>query len=141
MCKLEAIRLFSRHQKYRAVFADNWYFNDQRSGYRVDILLINNLTREHDHSLEVEHKLPWEAKFPYKDLQFLPRKKEKWDDPAFTYGRPTHFMMFNRDINRHLVVFDHTIRSVSEQRLVDCKGRGMEWLYCIPLDQVYFDYL
>lgn len=141
MCKLKTIQLFSSHPKYRAVMAEDMYPEDEHSIYRVDIVLINKETGEHECSLEVEHKWIWDQEFPWPDVQFLPRKKEKWDDPRFTYGKPTHFIMYNRDASRHLVVFDETIRNLEDRRLVHCQKRGDEWLFYIPLSKVYFDYL
>lgn len=141
ICRLEAIRLFHQHPKYKAVLAEDFYHDDNKVGYRVDVLLINRLNGEHEHNLEVEMKRSWVDRFPFKDIQFLPRKKEKWDDPRFTYGRPTHWMLFNRDASQHLVVFDSVIREISELRMVNCQVRGLEELYCIPLEYAKFNYL
>lgn len=139
LCKLKTIELFSRHPRYRAVMAEDFYPEDPGVQYRADIILTEN--GEHVFSLEVEYKWIWDQEFPWRDVQFLPRKKEKWDDPRFTYGKPTHFIMYNRDASRHLVIFDETIRNISDKRIVNCQQRGLEELYVIPLDQVHFDYL
>lgn len=119
--------------------AEDFYPDDERAMYRADMVLVKN--GEHVFSLEVEHKWIWDQAFPWPDVQFLPRKKEKWNDPDFTYGKPTHFIMFNRDASRHLVIFDEVIRNISDTRMVNCQQRGPEELYVIPLDQVHFDYL
>ncbi len=139
LCKLETIRLFSTHPKYRAVMAEDFYPDDKRVQYRADMILVEDGV--HKYSLEVEHKWIWDQEFPWPDVQFLPRKKEKWDDPRFTYGKPTHFIMYNRDASRHLVIFDDTIRNLENRRMVNCQQRGLEELYYVPLDQVHFDYL
>lgn len=141
VCRLEAVRLFSVHPKYKAVLAEDYYPDDEHVEYRVDMLLINRETGEHEHSLEVEMKRSWVDYFPYQDIQFLPRKKEKWDDPRFTYGKPTHWLLFNHDASQHLVVFDRVIREISELRMVNCQVRGLEELYCIPLKMAKFNYL
>lgn len=138
ICRLETIRLFSSHPIYRAVLSDDYYTN---SKHRADIVLINRITGVHDYSLEVEMKWSWVDRFPYKDIQFLPRKKEKWDDPSFTFGKPTHWILFNRDATQHLVIFDNVIRNISEKRMVQCQVRGLEELYCIPLKYALFNYL
>lgn len=140
-CKLAAIELFSRHGKYKAVMTDDFYPDDRQSIYKVDLVLVDRSTGEHVYGLEVERKWNWVLQFPFPDMQFLPRKKEKLDDPFFTYGRPTHFIIFNRDATRHAVIFDHVIRGLSEKRSVKCPVRGMEDLYVIPLEDVIFDYL
>ena len=141
LCRLEAIRLFYQHPIYKAVLAEDFYPDDPKVEFRVDLVLINRITGEHEHNLEVEMKRAWVDEFPFRDIQFLPRKKEKWDDPRFTYGKPTHWLLFNRDASRHLVVFDRVIREISELRMVSCQVRGVEELYCIPLDMAKFDYL
>lgn len=141
VCRLEAIRLFDNHPIYKAVLAEELYPDDERSEFRVDMALVNRHTGEHEHSLEVEMKRSWVDYFPYRDIQFLPRKKEKWDDPVFTYGKPTHWLLFNHDASQHLVVFDHVIREISELRMVNCQLRGLEELYCIPLKFAKFNYL
>jgi len=141
ICRLEAIRLFSIHPIYRAVLTEQHYPDDPKVEFRVDLVLINRITGEHEHNLEVEMKRSWVDQFPFRDIQFLPRKKEKWDDPRFTYGKPTHWILFNRDASQHLVVFDHVIRDISELRMVNCQVRGLEELYCIPLEYALFNYL
>lgn len=141
ICKLEAIRLFSNHPIYKAVLTEDHYQDDPKVEFRVDLVLINRHTGEHEHNLEVEMKRVWVDEFPFRDIQFLPRKKEKWDDPRFTYGKPTHWVLFNRDASQHLVVFDHVIRDISELRMVKCQVRGLEELYCIPLRFAKFNYL
>jgi hypothetical protein len=141
VCRLEAIRLFHNHPTYKAILAEDYYHDDPHSEFRVDMVLINRHTGEHEHSLEVEMKRSWVDEFPFRDIQFLPRKKEKWDDPRFTYGKPTHWLLFNRDASQHLVVFDRVIREISELRMVNCQVRGLEELYCIPLEMAKFNYL
>lgn len=138
ICKLEAIRLFSKHPKYKAVLAEDLY---QDCIYKADICLINRETGEHEQNLEVEMKRIWENRFPFKDIQFLPRKKEKWDNPDFTWGKPTHWLLFNHDCSQHLVVFDSVIRSLSDIRPVKCQVRGNEDLYVIDLSSAQFNYL
>lgn len=141
ICRLEALRLFSKHPKYKAVLAEDFYPDDERAEFRVDILLIDRSSGAHTHNLEVEMKRAWKHSFPFHDIQFLPRKMEKWDDPVFTYGRPTHWLLFNHDASQHLVVFDSVIRNTSELRWVKCQVRGMEQLYCIPKQYAKFNYL
>ena len=141
VCKLETIRLFAKHPMYKAVFAEDYYINDPNVQYKVDIVVLDRVSGAHVFNLEVEMKRAWLDEFPYKDVQFLPRKKEKWDDPDFTYGKPTHWVLFNHDASRHVVIFDTVIRELSELRMVNCQVRGEEELYYIDLSHAYFDYL
>lgn len=137
VCRLEAIRMFSSHPTYKAVLAEDYY---EDAKYKVDIVIVNRVTGAHEHNLEVEMKRAWVDEFPFKDIQFLPRKKEKWDDPEFTYGKPTHWVLFNRDATQHIVVLDNVIRNTSELRMVNCQVRGLEELYCIPTKFAYLNY-
>jgi hypothetical protein len=140
-CRLETIRLFSSHPTYKAVLAEEYYHDDPEVMYKVDMLLINRHTGEHEQNLEVEMKRSWIDEFPFRDIQFLPRKAEKWSDPRFTYGKPTHWVLFNCDATQHLVVFDHVIRNLTEKRMVNCQVRGLEELYCIPKNLAHLNYL
>ena len=141
ICRLEAIRLFYHHPTYKAVLAEDYYPEDEEVQYKADIALVNRVTGAHEHCLEVEMKRSWVDEFPYKDIQFLPRKKEKWDDPKFTFGKPTHWVLFNRDASQHLVIFDSVIRNISDVRMVSCQVRGLEELYTIPTKFAYLNYL
>lgn len=143
LAKDATVRLFCNHPQYRAVWVEDYYRDDPGVQYKVDLVLIDRETNKHEYSVEVEVKTSWKSNsdFPYKDIQFVPRKLEKWTNPDFTYGKPTHWIMFNEDTSRHLVVFDNTIRNISESRLVNCQIRGMEKLYYIDRSTAYFDYL
>lgn len=143
LAKDAAVRLFSYHPRYRAVWAEDYYRNDPGVRYMADMVIVDRDSCDHVYSLEVEVKSTWRSgvDFPYRDIQFVPRKMEKWGDPSFTYGRPTHWMLFNEDASKHLVVFDDTIRCLSEKRWVRCQVRGMEELYCIDKSLAYIDHL
>lgn len=143
LAKDATVKLFCSHPIYRAVWVEDYYRDDPNNKYKVDLVLVDRKTNQHAYSVEVEVKSTWSSNrdFPYQDIQFVPRKLEKWTDPQFTYGKPTHWIMFNEDATRHLVVFDESIRKISESRLVKCQVRGMEKLYYIDKSKAHFDYL
>ena len=142
LAKDAAVRLFCSHPSYRAVWAED-YYRGTETQYKADLVVVDRKTLEHVYSLEVEVKSTWKSNssFPYSDIQFVPRKMEKWTDPKFTFGKPMHWILFNEDASRHLVVFDSVIRGINGTRWVNCQVRGMEKLFFIDKSQAHFDYL
>lgn len=68
----------------------------------------------HIGNIEVEVKSSWVGeKFPFADIQLLPRKKKFWFDKQWK-GKPTAFVMFNHDLSHHLVLTNSRMRSIYE---------------------------
>lgn len=143
LAKDTAVRLFSYHPQFRAAYTEDYYRDDLEAMYKIDLVIIDRQTSEHTYGLEVEVKSDWKSNsdFPFHDVHFLPRKFEKWTDPKYTYGKPVHWIMFNQDGSRHLIVFDDDIRALHKKKVVNCRQRGPEELFVVDHKAVYFDYL
>lgn len=69
----------------------------------------------HVANVEVEVKAVWQGHdFPYSDIQLLPRKKKFWTEDAHHQGKPTFFVMFNRDQSRHFLVRSKIMKKIFE---------------------------
>lgn len=143
LAKDSAVRLFSYHPQFRAVYTEDYYRDDPECKYKIDLIIVDRQTSEHVYGLEVEVKPAWKSNqdFPFHDVHFLPRKFEKWTNYNYSYGKPVHWIMFNEDTSRHLVVFDEDIRALSRKKVVNCVDRGTEELYVVDHKAVHFDYL
>lgn len=140
MCKQKAIILFSSHPLFKAVLAEDYYIFDDTVEFKVDVILLDRVTGQHVANVEVERKMLWKDRFPFKDIQFLSRKMEKWTNKFYTFGKPTHWMLFSEDYSEHLVVFDEDIKCCNETRIIETV-RGKDRLFVIPLDRAHFNYL
>lgn len=141
ICRRKVVELFEKHLRFKAVVMEELYPEDPEVKFKADVAIVDRETGEHAYNIECEIKRKWIDYFPFHDVQFLERKKEKLDNPDFTYGRPTFFIIFNKTLDRHLVITHDVIRNLSDKRLVNCPVRGPEEMYIIPLDKVIFDYL
>jgi hypothetical protein len=119
-------------------------------GYSVEQpenkFIVDLVVRKGDSSfaVEVEVKSAWVGlSFPFDDIQFLPRKYEKWFDEKYNLGHRTHWLLFNKDLSHHLMVRDNEIKSAMENNQFrqvyldrhDCS----ENFLCIPFKDCKID--
>lgn len=84
--------------------------------------------------LEVEVKHGWEADtYPFSDVRF-PKRKCKFTK----LDKPTYFVMFNKGLNRHLMVSRKTLMNAPQVR-IDTKYTKNEAFYAVPLTDVKWD--
>ena len=108
--------------------------------------VVDLVVRKEDSTfaVEVEVKSAWVGlEFPFEDIQFLPRKYEKWFDKKYTLGHRTHWLLFNKDLSHHLMVRDVEIKHAMEFNSFrdvfltnhDCKEKFL----CIPFKDCKID--
>ncbi len=101
--------------------------------YQADIdVYKNNKLIGH---LELEIKNNWiNDKFPFKDVQFLERKKK--------YNKKTIWVLFNKNLSRHLVAKIKDIIKCPTRNVVNKYSNGeLETFYIVPISMVKFNEL
>lgn len=81
--------------------------------YTVDFYVYNG--DNHVANVEVEVKRLWNSyNFPFDDIQILPRKRKFWENEIHSKGKPTMFVMFNEELDNHLVISDAMMKELFE---------------------------
>lgn len=86
--------------------------------------------------IETEVKNGWDGhRYPFEDVRF-PERKRKF----CSLGKPVYFVMFNKDLSRHLVVRDKVLVK-SPVVTIDNKYVRKEAFFAVALSSVEFDKL
>jgi len=119
-------------KRLRELFDGSKYTLRRVKKYGVDFEVYKD--NKHIGYIEVEVKLGWNAhKYPFSDVRF-PKRKGKF----LKLDKRTYFVMFNKDLSRHLAVLERTM-AMAPVVHVDTKYMKNEPFFAVALENVVWD--